>query len=462
MHIDRLQTYPSSARVCIVGLGPAGIATALRLSDSNLSQGVVCLEQGTTLSSRSCSVLRNGICTQEQPCQMITGIGGSSLLSGGKVSAFPAGSQLATILGGNENAEKRLGEAIGVIGSYVPLRAHHMTPGERRNATESFRKLGFNYKYFDVHQFDHEELREGYQRICSRLEARGTTLLAGAELTGVEHLENAFSLTLRKDNCEFNIVSECLVLAIGRSGQGIARRLNSRLGLGGKDGQMEIGVRLVFPTELLPEMARCHLDVKLHFNNARTFCVCLEGKLAPYILDEVFFCEGYSGPRSQTGLTNLGLMTRLGATSDNGLLLSDIKGRSRRQSDGKLTCQVLTEYLSPGAPGSTRSAHTEGYGSYWLWGNVNECFPPTLAVTITEAVRYFSDRLLPRSRWDEVRVFAPEADYGGLYFPVDSNFSLSPGLYVAGDCTGQFRGIAQAFCSGIVCGEGILGYLDDR
>ena len=55
-----------------------------------------------------------------------------------------------------------------------------------------------------------------------------------------------------------------------------------------------------------------------------------------------------------------------------------------------------------------------------------------------------------------MNIFAPEVDYNGLSFPVNSDFSIIPRLYLIGDCTGRFRGILQAFCSGSICAESII------
>jgi len=92
-----------------------------------------------------------------------------------------------------------------------------------------------------------------------------------------------------------------------------------------------------------------------------------------------------------------------------------------------------------------------------MWGDVSDAFPAPLSTEVKEAVMYFAQRLLPRQHWQQVKVFAPEVDYAGISFPVKPDFSIRPGLYIIGDCVGEFRGIAQAFCSGIICAESLVG-----
>ena len=62
-----------NVKVCIVGLGPAGIGVALTLSNSNLASHVLCLDTGNHLRNRSCSILQNSSCKTDQPCQMLSG-----------------------------------------------------------------------------------------------------------------------------------------------------------------------------------------------------------------------------------------------------------------------------------------------------------------------------------------------------------------------------------------------------
>ena len=85
--------------ICIVGLGPAGLGIALRLADMpNLR--ILCVDSGPRAQDRHCSILQAKPCRWATPCEMITGLGGASLLSGGKLSLYPAGRSMAPLVGG--------------------------------------------------------------------------------------------------------------------------------------------------------------------------------------------------------------------------------------------------------------------------------------------------------------------------------------------------------------------------
>lgn len=442
--------------VCIVGLGSAGIGAALTLSNSNLSSRVLCLDAGKHSSTRSCSILQNRSCKKENPCQIISGFGGCSLLGGGKVSSFPAGRRLVNILGSRDFAEKKISEALGLFSNYLSFHKSILSEDNIKNGRKLFGKWGFEYRYYDVYVYDQDELRKAYQKIFLQLKSAGMSLLLSTELIKIDCAENGFKLVVKQGEKEVTIFTKYVVLGVGRLGRTMLKSLNTKLNLGGKENHLDVGVRLEFPTDLYPDMTKYHNDLKLLFDDARTFCVCKGGKIMPYLLDHAFFTEGYYNPRYASDFTNLGIMIRLEPSKRNETLLQEIKERSLHVNNVKPACQSLLDYLTNDTKNYKSSRSLKSSISFWTQSNVTQCFPQSISAKIKEAVSYFATRLLPTDYWDEVGVFAPEVDYGGLSFPVNSDFSIIPKMYLIGDCTGRFRGILQAFCSGIICAESII------
>jgi len=446
----------NSFKVCIVGLGPAGIGAALTFMNSNLSPYVVCLDEGNSVDRRFCDILfKKGDCRGERTCQVISGFGGCSFLGGGKISAFPAGSRLGSILGSEDIAEKELSRALCLLGNYLPLLKPNITTEDIRTAKELFEKLGFEYRYYDSFVCDVEELHKAYEEIFLDLEAAGTRLLLNTELIGIHPKETGFEVVARQGESTITFLAEHLALGIGRLGRNMLRNLNTELNLAGKENHLDVGVRLEFPTDLFPDITKFHNDLKLIYGNARTFCVCKDGKIAIYLLEDMFFTDGYCSTKSASGFTNLGITVRLQPSKRNSAILNGIKKRLLKLGDGRPVHQALPDYLGISSPDCDSHKHIESSISFWVPGEVNLCFPQPISTKIREAVYYFTSRLLPRDRWGEVSVFAPEVEFGGLSFPVESDFSVIPRLYLIGDCTGRFRGVLQAFCSGIICAENI-------
>lgn len=248
-----------------------------------------------------------------------------------------------------------------------------------------------------------------------------------------------------------------MVLGVGRLCRSFLKSLNSKLNLGGKENHLDIGVRLEFLTDLYPAINKYHNDLKLLFNDARTFCVSKGGKIALYLLEGVYFTEGYYNPNHKSGFTNLGILIRLKPSKQNEVILDEIKKRSLHISNGKPGCQRLSDYLGIYAKNLNSARQLDSSISFWVQKDVSQYFPQPISIKIKDAVRFFASKLLPKDRWDEVSVFAPEIGYGSLFFPINSDFSIIPRMYLIGDCTGRFRGILQAFCSGIICAESIIG-----
>lgn len=451
-----------TVEVAVVGLGPAGIGTALMLIKSNLASRVLCLDAGNHPSMRSCSVIHEQYCKKEKPCQVVSGFGGCSLLSGGKVSAFPAGSAFVSILGSKTLAEKAMSKALDLFGSYVDLEKPKIGSADIKVAMDLYKELGFEYKYYDAYLYNQSELREAYEKIFEELKSSGMSLLMDTEVVDINRTEDGYKLTARRVNEQLNISSKSIVLGLGRLGRTFLKSLNGKLNLRGKVNYLDVGVRLEVPNDICPEFTKYHNDLKLLFDNARTFCVCSDGKVAPYLLEEVFFTEGYYNPEDMSKFTNLGILVRLPPSKETEGILDKTKKHFQCSGKGNLIYQRLTDYLYSNGKKDEFHKILDSSISFGVEADINQCFPEPVSGKIREAVHYFATRILPADGWDKVNVFAPEVDYGGLCFTVSSDFSIIPRIYLVGDCTGRFRGILQAFCSGLICGESIAYNLNEN
>lgn len=456
--------------VCVIGLGPAGIGAALTFMKSGWARRVICIDAGRAPFERFCRFLPSGIAERVNrssgdccldstnygrggPCQIISGFGGCSLTSGGKVSLFPAGSGLTKILGSKQIASQKIMQAFRVFSEWTEPRSPDITDHEEGRRT--FEQLGFEFKYYDAYEFDQEQLRKVYQGLIDQLLATGVNVSLNCTLTDVSKVGDDFRLVVNKDNESAHISAQFVVIAVGRLGRGLVRSLNSKLGLEGAENHLDVGVRLEFPTAVLTEATRFHNDLKLLFGGARTFCVCKDGILTPYFLDGAFFTEGYHSLRIKSGLTNLAITVRISPSEENAQRLQAIRIELLKMSEGKPIRQLLTDYL--GLTHNDNPSNVKSSITFFEIGEIDRIFGDELALLVKKAVEYFVSRLLPREKWDQVSVYAPEVDYGGLVFSINRDFSVMPGFYLIGDCTGRFRGILQALCSGIVCAEGIVG-----
>ena len=443
-------------KICIVGLGPAGIGAALTFAKSTCAREVLCIDAGSFPNERHCAALNNQSCRKEKFCQVISGFGGCSLISGGKVSAYPAGDSLSSILGSEELARAALGKALDILGQFLHIEEPNLVGDDIEKAKKLFGEMGFEFRYYDAFLYDQAELCKSYEKIIVQLESSGLSISMNSELTRVKRKKSCYELTVKQADSTLTIDTEYLVLGMGRLGRTLTRNINAELDLHGKENFLDVGVRLEFPTDIFPDVWKYHNDLKLVFGNARTFCVCREGKIVQYFIDGLCCTEGFCSNNEKTGLTNLGIIVRFNQPNRGLTLLNGIRGRTLQISKERIVRQNLLDYLNSGDKNSISNSAKNSQLPLTN-GNVNACFPESISEEIRKAVAYFVHRMFPKENWHKISVFAPEVDYGGLQFPVKPDFSIIPKLHLIGDGTGRFRGILPSFCSGIVCAEHIVG-----
>jgi uncharacterized protein len=443
------------AEVCIVGLGPAGLGASLGFAESSIAENVVCIESGIGADLKTCSILEGKGCRFVQPCQIITGVGGSSLLSGGKISLFPAGRAMTSIFGEEQLAKDRLFHAFEVFSKYVSLLVPDVEPGEIEKCDTFFAGKGFQFRYYDAYRYRLPDLVTGYEKILETIRASGVSVKLETEVTKIESSDNGFRIRLNAHGITSEIFAKRIILAVGRAGKDLMRELDASLQLDGRERECDIGVRLEFPTAIWPDIDRCHKDLKLHFLNARTFCVCKDGLLAPYRLNDIFLLEGHADPDVKTGFTNLAITVRLPGIKGE-QTIDEVRARLLETSNGKPVRESLPDFLNRELSlegGAKRSASI----SYWQWGDISACFPDRIYREIHDSVSYFANRLLPAELHREVSVYAPEMDYYWPEFPIHPGFvSNNSRAYIIGDSAGRFRGILQAFCSGLESAKHVL------
>lgn len=92
--------------VVIVGAGPAGIFTALKLLEERPDTSIAILEKGNPIERRHCPKDRTGHCVGCQPCNITTGFSGAGAFSDGKLSlSYEVGGDLPELIGAQKAQE---------------------------------------------------------------------------------------------------------------------------------------------------------------------------------------------------------------------------------------------------------------------------------------------------------------------------------------------------------------------
>jgi uncharacterized FAD-dependent dehydrogenase len=445
------------ADICILGLGPAGIGAAVTLARMGIPASVICIDAGMGLEERDCSVMKGTDCVQDRPCRVISGFGGSSLLGGGKLSLLPAGKGLVEVVGSHDIADNGMRKSLALLRQYIDVRIPVLATADVTSARQYYGALGFDYRYYENCLVDPEGLRKVYNVFLRTMYQSRFQVLFETSVYAIERRRKGFTMYARMQDRQIAIrIDGAVLVGTGRLGVQLLKKVGEDLSLSYEEGELDIGVRIEFPTDVFPDLDRYHTDLKLLFGDARTFCVCKDGKVVTYLFGGTGFTEGYRDYLRPTGFSNLAITLRLTPPESTEMWRAMV-GTGTFASRTRPVIQSLADLETETPTESSRRVETTL--GCCRPGTVMSCFPRSIWPRLRSSLRRFADAFLPRAAWDSVGILAPEMGVQYPRFALNRDFSISPGLYLIGDAAGHFRGILQAFCSGVLCAEGLTSAL---
>lgn len=461
---------------CVIGMGPAGIGATLRMLENGKDKSIVCVEAGNDPWSRNCHLRENpnlirrdyylpeeratDLCIVNannkqvgHSCEVISGFGGCSFVSGGKLSLFPAGKNLSNIIKSEEQTKSSLLSSLNFFKNYVTISDSKSTSEVIKRGEQFFQNMGFNYKYYDSFTFDPWELTNSLKSVYVDFEKKGVKILTRTKFINLSFKNEVFEVELETLDLNVEpkiskIYSKKVFLALGRSGRNKLWELSTKLKLPSVKNHVDIGLRLEFPKDMNDFIDKYHNDLKLFYKDSRTFCVCTSGKVSPYYLNGIFYTEGHQSPNFKTDFTNFAITVRIPQSKESNDLMKFVENASVKHFSGLIAKQSLTSFL--GIENGTKEPKITGTLPMEISkvGDICNLYPKDVCATLKSAVNYISQKFFDQESLGDINVYGPEMDYGGLRFELNSDFSIMPNLYMIGDCTGQFRGILQAFTSG--------------
>jgi uncharacterized FAD-dependent dehydrogenase len=205
---------------------------------------------------------------------------------------------------------------------------------------------------------------------------------------------------------------------------------------------IEVGIRIEQPADGFFLDGETQLDPKLKFDHigddasVRTFCCCRGGEVIKTSTLGIWSVSGRAdGPK--TSRSNVGFNVRL----TNEIHATQIwSGLRKRMSALTLlpTPEELDKFIAAAEGSSGTSPIVELLGS-------------DISRLLASGLRQ-AQHSHPLLRSGNAVVWAPTVEGIGFYPRVDSGLRVLPGLWVAGDATGVFRGLTASMVSGYYCG----------
>ncbi|ODA40142.1 FAD-dependent protein [Desulfosporosinus sp. BG] len=461
--------------VLIIGAGPAGIFTALELSEHNKDLKILIVDKGRTIEKRKCPARATGICAGCNPCAITRGWSGAGAFSDGKLSLSPAvGGRLMEYM-----QEKQAQELINYADSkYLQFGAQEKVYGLDTPRVEEIQYEASRHNIQLIHcpvrhlgtELAFDVLKGMYEYLLNKT---NTTFW---ELADVQDIlatpEGVKGATIqRRDQSELDeVTARFVVVAPGRGGANWLAEQTIRLGVPTVNNEVDIGVRVEVPNSIMDHLTRELYEPKLVYYSdtydlkTRSFCVNPGGVVSEEHYDGgigVVNGHSYADPAKKTKNTNFALLVSTSFTEpfnqpiEYGRYVARL---ANMLTGGGVMVQRLGDLLQGRRTNETRlkkSTTTPTLLSA-VPGDLSYVLPERYLTSLIETLKAF-DKIAPGMYSKNTLLYGVEVKFYSSKVIVKTNFETAiPRLYAIGDGAGITRGLMQASATGIVVGRDIV------
>jgi len=454
---------PLKYDVIIVGAGPAGIFSALELTQKN-NLKVLMLDRGQDINQRKCPSSRGFECVHCDPCTVLSGWGGAGAFSDGKLT-------LSTDVGGWLNqyvSTKELEQLVKYADSvYRRFGATEHTYGtnverideiERKAALAGLKLIRQEIRHMGT-DWCAQTLRKMRQELNGKVEFRPKTDVKG--LMVKNHVVEGVKTVDGERLC-----AKYVIVAPGRSGAEWLQTEAQTLGLKTLNNPVDIGIRVEVLSSVMEELTNVLYEPKLIYysrsfdDQVRTFCVAPYGQVITESYDGVLTVNGQSYAERKTENTNFAILVstsftepfkepiaygkyiaRLSNLLGGGVIiqrLGDLES-GRRSTPERINRSVVTPTLKNATP-----------------GDLSFVLPYRYLADIREMLQAL-DTIAPGIHSRDTLLYGVEVKFYSSRLELSNCLETRiHDMFTAGDGAGVTRGLIQASASGVIVAREIL------
>ena len=267
----------------IIGAGPAGIFTALELTQLKPEAQVLIVDTGRAIAHRTCPARTTGKCVHCDPCGIVHGWAGAGAFSDGKLSlSDEVGGHISEYLG-HAKAMELIHHADDI---YLKFGAPHAVHGLDDKKVE---EIAYDASRYNIRLVPCPVRHLGTEYAGSVLAAMHDYLVSQthttfAELTTATDIlvENGRVVGVRlapRKGESWEARSSHVIAAPGRGGAEWLANEAEKLGLRTQNNEVDIGVRVEVPNAIMDHLTKYLYEAKLIYysdtyeNKVRTFCM---------------------------------------------------------------------------------------------------------------------------------------------------------------------------------------------
>ncbi len=451
--------------VAIVGAGPAGIFTALKMAlESN--KRIVILEQGKSLNNRHCFQHKKG-CLSCQPCNLISGWGGSGAFSDGKLLfTKKVGGWLGEYLLPNDFKRLIFESEQYWLKFGAPEKVYGLDTKAIKKIKRQSKKADLKLITYPIRHMGSDGGVKILQNIYAFLKDK-VEIRFNAKVKDILVLKNKVNGVVLDNGIK--IKADSVVIAPGRAGSSWLIELTKKYGLHTECNPVDLGVRVEIPSNIFDSLAKVLYELKVYFktktfkDKVRTFCVCPNGEVTMEQLTGDFpvkTVNGHSLADKKTNTTNFALLVSNKFTEpfkDPILYTKSIANLSNILSGG-----IMVQRLKDLALGQRSTKKRIDMASIKpslksaVPGDLSFVLPHRYIVGILETLQAL-DRLIPGIWGNGTLLYGVEIKLYSSRIKVNKNLETElKNLFVAGDGAGLTRGLVHASVSGLVIARAIL------
>ncbi len=449
--------------VIIVGAGPAGIFSALELTEKN-NLNVLILDRGPDIDNRKCPSSRGFECRHCEPCSVLSGWGGAGAYSDGKLT-------LSTEVGGWLNeyvTEKELQGLVKYVDDiYLKFGASEQVYGgdtdkvdyiARQAAKAGLRLVRQKVRHMGTEKCA-DTLRMMRKELNDKITFKPRTDVKGliAENSTIKGVETVGGEKFR---------AKYVIVAPGRGGAEWLQTEAQVRGLKTVNNPVDVGVRVEVSATSMEDLTEALYEPKLIYyakqfdDMVRTFCVSPYGEVTTESYDGVLTVNGGSYAERKTQNTNFAILVstsftepfkepiaygkyiaRLSNLLSGGVMvqrLGDLE-QGRRSTPERLSRSLITPSLKNATP-----------------GDLSFVLPYRYLSDIREMLQAL-DKIAPGVASRDTLLYGVEVKFYSSHLQLNNALETKiQNLFTIGDGAGVTRGLIQASSSGVIVAREIL------